>query len=264
MVFPDFLGIGAQKSGTTWLEKNLRTHPKIWMPKRKEIHYFDKIRERGFNDKWYASLFRPEEGQISGEITPAYSILNECTIAYAHSLMPEARLIFLMRNPIERAWSSATMVFARGRKRELATVREEEFRKLFDSASGIHWRSDYPRTLENWSKFYPEERIFVGFLEEIHFHPDSLLHRLYEFLGVEPSAQSQAATQRIHTWATEQIPMTLATYLARIYYERLQWLHQRFGGYASFWLYCAERLIEGSVAEQYIPYPLYDSQLWAN
>ena len=148
--YPDFIGIGAQKAGTTWLGRNLRLHPEIWMPGIKELHYFNErindpknlistalrqdngrrhrepalapagqespptppepVLQEDFlwdlryyagapGDGWYASLFEPGRGKVKGEITPAYSMLGRDSIARVHDLVPEAKLIFMMRNP---------------------------------------------------------------------------------------------------------------------------------------------------------------------
>ena len=228
--YPDFVGIGAQKAGTTWLYRNLRDHPQIWMPK-KEVHYFDqKINDTSFNlrtrflgkrpedqawrqqvkhwtgvhlrkfylpgllwvyryymrppdDGWYAALFAAGEGKTTGEITPNYSVLDREQIAHVHEIMPEAKIIFLMRNPIERDWSQTVMYFDKREGRRVEEVRDEEFLDFTRSQSSLH--TDYLRTLENWGAFFPEKQIFVGFLEDIHFYPNRLLRRLYSFLGVE-------------------------------------------------------------------------------
>src|SRR5215207_874121 len=175
-MFPNFLVIGAQKAGTTWLHRNLQTHPRIWMPKEKELHYFDeKIRTdtsikdklfgkqptderwrrqvkrqlRGYkkkfslqdfawdskyflmkpSDEWYASLFEQGRGKITGETTPDYSILGRKVIAHVHEIMPETKIVLMMRNPIERAWSQTLMEL-----RELSSegVSDEEFHRHFE------------------------------------------------------------------------------------------------------------------------------------
>ena len=177
-MYPDFIGIGAQKAGTTWLYRNLRAHPQIHMP-HKEVHYFDrKIHDRSNaltrllgkreadaqwrqhvkraltrtikkrapkdvawiyryymksydDDGWYASLFEPGKGEVAGEITPAYSALDRDGVARVHELMPEARIVFFMRNPIERVWSHAVMSFDKAQKASAGSVPDDElFRKL--------------------------------------------------------------------------------------------------------------------------------------
>jgi Sulfotransferase family len=310
--FPNFLGIGAQKAGTTWLAANLSHHPDIWMPPLKELHYFDqRIKEpshgallarllgkrytddwyhrfwlgqlkyriegqrekfdlgqamwdirfftRSPSDRWYASLFREARGRVAGEVTPAYSVLDEESIAYVHSLMPDAKLIFLMRNPIERAYSGAVMhLDLEGQKSQTAS--DEELSKLAGRI-GVE-RTRYLRILERWRQYYPDEQIFVGFLEDIHFYPIPLMRRLCRFLGVDTSYAEMAIKRKIHTRSREKIPVPLAVQLASTYYDDLQDLSARFGGYASFWLYAAERLMDGALGDDAIVYPLWDSQLW--
>lgn len=100
---PDFLIVGAMRSGTSALAKLLRKHPDVFMPDTKELHYFDREFTRGLD--WYARHFsaaRP--GQLVGEATPsyAYDVPSAERIAEA---VPAARLVMLLRNPSERAYS---------------------------------------------------------------------------------------------------------------------------------------------------------------
>jgi hypothetical protein len=304
-MFPDFIGIGAQKAGTTWLHRNLQAHPEIWMPQEKELHYFDeKNKQQGWvfsrllgkrpadkrwrrqlgsrfkrvskersrhnvawdlryffgkpDDEWYASLF--EQGRVTGEATPDYAILDEDTIAHVHGLMPDARIIFMMRNPIERPWSAMDMRL-RIRGQEVHEVKDRKFYRRFDNR-GSRSRTDYLRTLENWGAFYPQEQIFVGFLEDVRFFPRELLRSVYSFLGVDPAFEPPLTEKKIHSGSRDTIPTRFAVYLARAYHEELRALHERFGGYASFWLYCAERLINDPPSEEHLTYPFWESPLW--
>ncbi len=313
MPFPDFLGIGAQRSGTDWLSKNLRRHPDIWMPPLKELHYFDqRIKEPSFgalvarllgkkytddwyhrfwrgqfrnrsrqhrkkfdpqtalwdfrffmrspSDRWYASLFEQEPGKITGEITPDYSILEEEVVAHIHKLMPNTKVIFLMRNPMERTYS-ATVRHLRLKDQRTEAITDEQ---LFEGSNrpGVRSFSNYLHILEKWRRFYPDDQIFIGFLEDIYFHPARLLRRLYGFLGVDASHARKALRRKVHTYSPEQMPTRVAAHLARTYHEDLQRLSALFGGYASFWLYCAERLANDTIGEDAIPYPLCGSRLW--
>jgi hypothetical protein len=306
-MYPDFIGIGAQKAGTTWLHRNLQAHPRIWMPKEKELHYFDeKIKQQGGflsrlrgrtptdkrwrrqasarfkrlpkkqfwqdvkwdlryflkrpDDAWYASLFEPGKGRLVGEATPDYAILDKDAVAHVHEIMPDARIIFIMRNPIERPWSAVDMRL-RIRGETLEETADRKFFRRFDNR-GSRLRTDYLRTFENWGAFYPGEQIFVGFLEDISFFPGELLESLYAFLGVNPAFKAPGATRKIHSGQRDIIPTRFAVYLARSYHEQIKELHERFGGYASFWLYCAEQLLENPPEDETITYPLYESRLW--
>src|SRR5215204_737135 len=215
-------------------------------------------------DGWYASLFEPGGGRTIGEITPAYSTLGPDAVRRVHRLAPEAKIIFMMRNPIERVWSQAVMGFDRSKGKAIDAVTEEELLRTF-GGEGSRRRTDYLRTLETWSAFYPEERIFVGFLEDVHFFPEEALRSLYRFLGIDPSAARGAITQKIHPGSVSEMPMRLAIYLARSYLEETQHLEERFGGYASFWHFCAEQLAQRPRTKRkigHIRYPLWESELW--
>ncbi len=314
MSFPDFLGIGAQRAGTTWLATNLSRHPDVWTPPLKELHYFDqRLNEPPFgapiarllgreysehtgdwyasywrrelkrrlivhrsnfdlqnalwdfrffgrspSDRWYASLFEQAKGRVAGEITPEYSILEEEVVARIHGLMPDAKILFLMRNPIERDYSGVVKhlryVGAQGQ-----STTDDALWTLGDGKPSR--RADYLRILEKWQRFYPDEQIFVGFTEDIRFHPVRLLRHVYNFLGVDPSHAQKALKRKVNARSPKEMPGRAASRLARRYHEDLRLLSERFGGYASFWLYCAERLADGPIDEK-IPYPLWDSWLW--
>jgi sulfotransferase family protein len=304
--FPDFLIIGAQKAGTTWLHRNLQAHPQIWMPKEKELHYFDEklgaktslrsklwgkramderwrrqIRRQmgryskfsasdiawdlkyflgSWNDRWYASLFTQGAGKTVGETTPDYSVLGRNQIAHVHDIMPEAKIIFLMRNPIERAWSQSLMDL---RERNLEDVSDEEFQRHFERKRSRKF-TDYLRTLEDWGEYFDERQIFVGFLEDIHFYPNRLLARLYRFLGVDPSGARKVIRRKIHSRDVETMPTRLAVGLAEAHLEDASRLEDRFGGYASFWRYSAQRLVEDPPEGERIAYPLWGSSLWGD
>lgn len=319
---PHFIGIGAQKAGTTWLAHQISRHPDVWMPPRKELHYFDfwmnSRWERPFalrglgrllgkrpsevawrahvvatarkhkkkykggrlslrellwdanyffgepSDGWYASLFRQGSGKITGEITPAYSTLEPEVIAHVHRLSPEARIIFMMRNPIERAYSAAVMELDR-RGKTPEDVSHESHALLFESED-FTLRSDYLRTLANWHHFYPGDRIFVGFLEDVHFHPARLLARICDFIQVEPKEMPKRGFKRkIHTRGGQTMPLGVAKHLAHLYWADLVELSPHFGGYADFWLWCAEKILhlpDNAGEDEVVPYPFHESPWW--
>ncbi len=308
-LYPDFVGIGAQKAGTTWLYHNLRAHPEIWMPPRKEIHYFNRMGEerpglvsgvfgkgpmdrewRGqisgwikshalrkpsvenlrwglkylagsLDDDWYASLFEPGKGKVTGEITPAYSVLGRETVAHVHELMPEAKVIFMMRNPVERVWSQTVMSLDKMEEGSAGSVRPKRLlRKTRRNTSRL--LTNYLRTLEIWSAFYPEDQIFIGFLEDVSLFPVELLERLYGFLGVDPHFLPQGLEKKVHSRSVGRIPVKVAAHLAEIYRGEIGCLDERFGGYASFWSYCVERLVDDPPSEEHIAYPFIGSPLW--
>src|SRR5262245_55685523 len=139
---PDFLVIGAQRAGTTWLHRVLRRHPGLWLPPVKELHYFDTRRKGNSgiqkrwrqtmmsgryildpwhlkylmgqeNDEWYARLFHKaqQKGRLTGEITPAYATLDEAMFRRIRAINGNIKLVFVMRDPIDRAWSAVLNAF---------------------------------------------------------------------------------------------------------------------------------------------------------
>ena len=110
--FPDFLCIGAQKSGTTWLHRVLMGHPDIYLPPQKEVHYFNSHYRR-HSLAWYSAQFETGRGKSCGDITPAYGVLDESKVRYMKTLMPRAKIILILRDPIDRAWSAANMHLCR-------------------------------------------------------------------------------------------------------------------------------------------------------
>ncbi|CAA9224629.1 MAG: hypothetical protein AVDCRST_MAG93-604, partial [uncultured Chloroflexia bacterium] len=209
----------------------------------------------------YASIFEPRKGRIAGEITPNYSVLDRDMISHVHDLMPDAKIILMTRNPIERAWSQAVMYFDKVEKQPVETVSVKQFRKFRKNQSSL--LTDYLRTLENWGSFFPEEQIFVGFLEDVHFYPNRLLKRLYKFLGASSSSEDYKVIKRkVHSRDVETMPTAVASRLAQTYLEDARRLEESFGGYASFWRSSAERLAEDPPEGEKIAYPLYNSPLW--
>lgn len=284
-MFPDFIGIGAQRTGSTWLTRNLQAHPEIWMTPIKEIHYFD-IKERGLlagplerfqstkwphkgikrilasrllkktrnfhldqwkwdynfffreqNDQWYASLFEQGAGYCAGENTPSYAVLKEETVADIHRLMPDTKIIFMMRDPIDRAWSQAVKEFVRHKKRALDSVTDDEWVKCF-SHPRVTTRSDYVRTLDIWSRYYSEDQIFTGFFEDVIENPAELILKIYKFLGVDSSEKSVPVDLRkvVNAGYKCSIPPKWEDYLVQQYREQIVQAHERIGGRSVDWM----------------------------
>jgi hypothetical protein len=205
------------------------------------------------DDAWYASLFRPAGERVKGEVTPSYCILSAEEVRKVYELMPEARILFFMRQPIERAWSGA-MDF----KRATGSRDEGVLRNLGAAASRL--RTDYLRALDVWSSHYPEEQIFVGFLEDIHFRPEEMLARIYSFLGVGPAPPAPFAGERVNRGPSSTIPGPVVAQLAELYGGLIGELERAFGGYAAWWRFCRERL--AAVDRDEVPYPFYETDLW--
>ena len=185
--FPDFLCIGAQKAGTTWLYENLRANPQIYFPPMKEVHFWDLFEERGLD--WYRSLFdNAASGQIRGEITPAYAILPKEKIAEIYALNPKLRVIYIVRNPIDRAWSAAKMELARAELDFNATPDEWFIDEFNSDASCL--RGGYKACLANWLSIFPKAQILLLDYKEIAKNPRDFYFQCLDHIGCDKNVVS--------------------------------------------------------------------------
>lgn len=168
-----FVGIGAQKAGTTWLYEMLRQHPEISFPAGKEVHYWDKHRHRGLS--WYRALFDVQDGHMHGEITPAYSSLPREVVAEVANALPDLKMMLIMRNPIDRAWSAARMVLHR-ESRDPDEVPDEWFVGQFRDPDSLA-RGDYETCIRNWRSAFPDDRLLVLTFDQLAADPAGLLAR---------------------------------------------------------------------------------------
>jgi hypothetical protein len=142
----DFLGIGAQKAGTTWLYEQLKRHSQLAFPLGKEAHFWNRPHDP-ITIARYVGRFA-DLTAVAGEITPAYGILPVEIIREIHQQAPRLRLIYLIRNPIERAWSAALMALQRA-EMTIDEASDAWFSDHFHSA-GSRQRGDYETCLRTW------------------------------------------------------------------------------------------------------------------
>lgn len=202
-----------------------------WMDLRWQLrHFFG-----SYDDRWYCSLFEAGAGKVRGEITPSYSILDGNDVRAIHSVLPELRLIFMMRNPIDRAWSHVRFDWTTGR---FAGIDSMERIKAFIDSPNQSLRGDYLRTLDTWKAYFPPEQFFVGFYDDVMGNPAELLADLHRFLGVSPRAYETGdrVNEKIFSSREKRIPEELLRYLAEKYRPAIEQLSERFGGHASSWL----------------------------
>jgi hypothetical protein len=205
-MLPDFLIIGAQKSGTTFLYQFLAQHPRVKPAFVKEIHYFDLNFRKGTN--WYRSHFplqiRNTRTFITGEASPYY-LFHPHAARRASMVVPEAKLIVLLRNPVDRAFSHYQHQVKRvtGDARETLTFEgaiETEERVVPAEASKMlqdeHYTSRSHRTrsylsrgryldqLQIWSSFFPRRQMLVLKSEDLFDDTTNSLERVLNFLSI--------------------------------------------------------------------------------
>jgi len=177
--YPDVIGIGAQKAGTTWAYEQMKAHPQIFVPETKELNFFYSDRP----DTWYAEQFQDApENRVAGEVSPNYFVRKEIP-KRMHDLVPAAKLFCILRNPTERAFSQWKMA------RQLGNMPMELsfFDAFRQNRNWISEQGEYLKLIEQFETYYPVEKQFlVLFFDDIKSNPDQLVHTLYDFLGVDP------------------------------------------------------------------------------
>lgn len=230
-----FLGIGAQKAGTTWLFRKMSRHPRIAFPAGKEVHFWDSRRANGL--EWYLSLFSAPDhmDKVCGEITPAYATLSPSLISACYQNLPEARLIYVLRNPIERAWSSAKMALTRA-EMQMHEASNQWFLDHFRS-SGSRMRGHYARCIANWTNTYPKEQLQVCFFEDLVASPVDFLIRCFRHVGVDESHYdwSTDLNTKIHNSPDHALPDRLRDALEKIYLPEIAELEQMLAVDLSAW-----------------------------
>jgi hypothetical protein len=205
-MLPDFLLIGTQKGGTTSLYDQLCEHRLVLTPVRKEVHYFTHNAARP--ERWYRSHFPPmpkhaPDGQrpLTGEATPYY-LFHPGVPAKAHKLLPDARLIVMLRDPVERACSHHNHELALGFETlpladALAAEEERlagEAERLAADATGTSYahqhfsyvaRGRYAEQLERWLAHYPREQLMILVSEDFFADPVAATLRVQRFLGLQ-------------------------------------------------------------------------------
>ncbi len=234
LALPDFLGIGAQKSGTSWLAANLRFHPEIFLSDEKEVHYFDRDYHRSL--RYYASLFARAGDRVKGEITPAYAILDPKMIRFIQQLMPDLRLIYIIRNPVDRAWSQAYMNLVSIPGRAFDEVGKDEFINHFRSPRSV-LRGDYQQCVDNWLACFSEDQLLIEFFEDIARQPQQLLERVFDHLHVSRPTDWDLFPlgEKVFAGDTEPMPAEFREILAEMYASEIEALYQRFGEKTSAW-----------------------------
>jgi hypothetical protein len=204
----DFLGIGAQKAGTTSVHEYLRTHPELFLPEAKEQPFFtsDEAYEEGWDAFAAVAFHGAPPGRLCGKITPHYLAgpvawrtphdggASAVTARRIAERFPRVKLIAMVRDPVERAISSYWQALVLGDEpRSLNDALAEELSDEALAAARAHpvdghqhvVAGEYGRSLEEYLRWFPREQLFVGSQAVLGSDPMALLGDLWRFLGVD-------------------------------------------------------------------------------
>lgn len=272
---PDFMCIGGQRCGTQWLYDQLEPHPDFWMPPYKELHYFDgrlpetyrtafdrypsraarrasrghaerdqsffkaaeEISPARLDPNLYARLFPDRGDLITGDITPCYSILNEREVDRIVQRFPALKVVFIVRDPVERFWSQVNLEARRGTVRALdpsddravlALAREKRF-------AG---RSMLSQIARRWRDRLPAGAFEVFFFDDLAERPADVRAGILHFLSADPQKGSGKVASEFNRKADHKklgLPGETRRRLAGFFERELEDCGVVFGGRARDW-----------------------------
>jgi len=202
---PDVVVIGAMRSGTTWLHHQLDAHPDITMVRPKEPHFFDAHFECGVG--WYTERIAPAAAggsTLVGEATQTYLYDDRCPGRMA-SVIPDAKLIAVLRNPVDRAYSHYWLNRTQGReRRSFEEALDEEAADLAAATSRRRrrWsyvdRGRYLVQLRRVVDHYPRSALQVLLFDDCTARPVETLVGVWRFLGVDAGFVPPSSDERVN------------------------------------------------------------------
>ena len=209
-MLPNFIMIGAPRAGTTWTIKNLSLHPEIFIPKEKEVHFFDLNYEKGI--EYYKSRFEAAKGELAiGEKTPEYLYVKKVPALMKRHL-PDIKLIVILRNPVDRLYSR----YWNSKAKYSANINLSFEEKIKKKPVFIE-ESFYYDHLVRYFQYYPKDRFLILFFEDLLSQPYDFLKNIYKFLNVDKTFISPLVAYKLNTAKSKK-------YLAK---SRVLWKVQR-------------------------------------
>lgn len=201
--WPDFILIGAMKSGTTTLDQHLRRHPGVFMCEPKEPQYFSREEILARGEAWYRGLFASaREDQLCGEASACYS-------RYPHfpdvperirGAAPNVKLLYIIRHPVERAYSHYAHRLLE--KRLTDPNYERTFEEMLAETEELVDTSLYLKQIERYLAQFPRERLLVLLLDDLEADASVVLRQVCAFLELphEPFGEAEAIVANESGW----------------------------------------------------------------
>jgi hypothetical protein len=288
-----FVGIGAQKAGTTWLYEYINSHPDCRLSSMKEMNYFNSFKKGEFEIRrrrverrrkfaysfgwkqalyWtglkryhgytvrehlallddfeallakddldaqaYAAMLLQHAGnaRIFGEVTPGYSQLPKDELANLYGAFPKTRMIYLMRDPVERLWSNAKMRSRNHRNTDTRSAKDVMASMSSRDIPGATGRSDYRSAILNLDAVAPADHVHYEFFETL-FSKDgaeSARNRICDFLEI--SQFHPASVERVkNPGQSLPLPDDLAKEALSWLRPQYEYIRDRFGGLPAAW-----------------------------
>lgn len=257
-IYPDFLCIGAARAATTWLHRSLSHHPEIFLPRIKETHFFDEAPVQPFTEcpgiqwerpfyfdlenpsdwRWYFLLYQGKERKLKGDITPAYMLLSRRRIRLIRERMPQLKILLILRNPIERAWSGARRTLWKELGRKTSVEALSRLQQIV-FARPVLARGHYRECIENWETVFDRKQIAYFFFDDLRHNPRQYLQQVCNFLEVDMHKIADVDTlldEKVNAAPSDDCPAAIFQDLARYYAEQIHFLEEKFERNLGHWL----------------------------
>lgn len=196
----NFIGVGHERSGSTWISQCLREHPKVNFSEPKETTFFEKLYHKGID--YYGKFYPPyEEGKICGEFTPSYCYHPEVA-ERIRTHYPDVKIIISLRNPVDRIFSRYKKHFYNGIETHSFSEILKRQGEVKDKYLGIGWYSDHVQT---YYSLFGKENVLVLIYEDALKNPQKFIQDIYEFLGISPSFVPPSLLRNVNYRGKERV-----------------------------------------------------------
>jgi len=202
---PDFVGLGAQRSGTTWLYSLIAAHPDVQGGSTKELHYFHRFWNRPFTDddaRTYARYFPRPPGKLAGEWSPGY-LSHFWVPPLVARAAPDAKLLVSLRDPVERYRSGVVL--------------QSETRRIGAAGASTAFRLGcYGMQLTHLLSYVGRDRLHLVQFEDCTRDAAGELARIYEFLGLDPGFRPEGIDRRVNAATAKKDDLSAETRAALV------------------------------------------------
>ena len=184
---PNFFIIGAPKAGTTSLSEYLSEHPQAFVAPQKEVYFFSRFWDNGVD--WYRDQFRKAgDARAVGEATPTYMYRDDALTRMAE-LVPEAKLVAILRDPVDRLYSDYWYLLPLGEKRTFEEVVRQEMADGTTKLQRVGYldAGRYVRNLRRVCEYFPRSSLLVLLTDDLRTDPEGTYATLCRHLGIDPA-----------------------------------------------------------------------------
>lgn len=185
---PDFLCVGPPKTATTFLDRVLKSHPQIYLPESKELHFFSFFYSKDIEN--YCSFFKnADDGLVAGEISPSYFYHDEAARRIRETL-DKPKIIITLRNPVELVYSLYWQIkrhnFYQSKDNDIDIGFEDALKKY---PHRLYKPAMFSTHIKRWFELFERDDVMIIYHDEIKSDLNATLVRLFNFLGVDSDGQ---------------------------------------------------------------------------